>query len=308
VTSEAGDPGPSAPDGATEPEAEANGSAPYADDGAPASPGYELAEELDIPLDALLNWGTDPRDVDKALQAQAEEAIVAAERDEYLDALRRLQADFDNFRKRSMRQQTELLERATEGLCVRLLPVLDALELATSHVRAQGETNDAAKALAQIDSLLRDILAREGIERIDAVGVEFDPTIHDAVGRQPAAPEQPSTTAARPGDEAGDPSNAGTADATRAAGKVSASKASAGKASAGKASASKASVGKASAASEAGGVGKAQPSEEEARTAGETAEPDEAPASTGPVVAEVMRAGYRLKSKVLRPAMVLVGG
>ena len=113
---------------------------------------------------------------------------MAAERDEYLDALRRLQADFDNFRKRSLRQQTELLERATEGLCVRLLPVLDALDLAIAHVRSQAEPSDSDKALEQIDSLLRDILAREGIEKIDAVGVAFDPTIHDAVGTLPTEP------------------------------------------------------------------------------------------------------------------------
>ena len=171
----------------------------------------EMDEELNLPIDPLLDWGSDPRDAEKDLAALAEEAIVAAERDEYLDALRRLQADFDNFRKRSMRQQTELLQRANEGLILRLLPVLDALDLATAHVRAQEESSDAAKALEQIDSLLRDILAREGVERIDALGLPFDPTVHDAVG----------------GD--------------------------------------------------------------------------------GPIVADVMRAGYRLKSKVLRPAMVVLG-
>ena len=100
---------------------------------------------------------------------------MAAERDEYLDALQRLQADFDNFRKRSLRQQSDLLEHATEGLCVRLLPVLDALDLATAHVRSQAEPSDSDKALEQIDALIRHILAREGIERIDAVGVELRP-------------------------------------------------------------------------------------------------------------------------------------
>ena len=107
-----------------------------------------------------------------------------------------LQADFDNFRKRSMRQQTDLLEHATEGLCVRLLPVLDALDLAIAHVRSQAEPSDSDKALEQIDSLIRDILAREGIERIDSVGVAFDPTIHDAVGQLPAEP--PAAAAVEP--------------------------------------------------------------------------------------------------------------
>ncbi len=154
--------------------------------------GEEPGGDLNLPLDALLDWGTSPAMADAELEtelgAETAEALLAAERDEYLDSLRRLQADFDNFRKRSMRQQTELLDHATEGLCVRLLPVLDALDLATAHLRGQAETNDAGKALEQIDALLRDILAREGVEKIDAVGVPFDPTIHDAVGHVPAEP------------------------------------------------------------------------------------------------------------------------
>jgi molecular chaperone GrpE len=111
-------------------------------------------------------------------------ATLTKERDEYLDSLQRLQADFDNYRKRALRQQTDQLERAAEQLIVQLLPVLDALE------------------------------------RINEVGVSFDPTEHDAVAHE---------------DE----------------------------------------------------------------------NPDEA---RGPHVAEVMRAGYRLKGRVLRPAMVKVKG
>ena len=201
MTREARDPKPSATrrGGVPGPDAQANGSG-EAHPGEDEAAGHdeneaagrdkhhdddhdnEMDEELNLPIDPLLDWGSDPRDAEKDLAALAEEAIVAAERDEYLDALRRLQADFDNFRKRSMRQQTELLQRANEGLILRLLPVLDALDLATAHVRAQEESSDAAKALEQIDSLLRDILAREGVERIDALGLPFDPTVHDAVG------------------------------------------------------------------------------------------------------------------------------
>jgi molecular chaperone GrpE len=219
----------------------------------------DAKRDLNLPLDALLDWGTDPLKTDENLEAELEaqsaEAILAAERDEYLDSLRRLQADFDNFRKRSIRQQTELLEHATEGLCMRLFPVLDALDLATTHLGAQAETNDAGRALGQIDSLLRDILAREGIEKIDAVGGPFDPTIHDAVGHVPAEPAGgpgPGTKTA-PGDSP----------------------------------------------------------EAATLTPKPAAKPKglKAPAPvTGPTVAQVMRPGYKMKSKVLRPAMVLVGG
>ncbi len=58
---------------------------------------------------------------------------LAAERDDYLDQLRRLQADFENYRKRVLKQQEETAERATEGLVADLLPVLDACDAAAQH-------------------------------------------------------------------------------------------------------------------------------------------------------------------------------
>ena len=57
--------------------------------------------------------------------------VLAAERDDYYDQLLRTRADFDNFRKRMIKQQTEHLERANEGLIVKLLEVLDVLDGAT---------------------------------------------------------------------------------------------------------------------------------------------------------------------------------
>lgn len=109
-------------------------------------------------------------------------ARISAERDEFLDALKRLQADFDNFRKRTERQQAELRVRASEALVIRLLPVLDSLELAMAHLGLGGAppADEASTSLVQVSSQLRSILEREGLERIDTVGVEFDPTVHEA--------------------------------------------------------------------------------------------------------------------------------
>jgi len=112
------------------------------------------------------------------------EDIVRRERDEYLDMLRRVQADFENYKKRMVRQQTDLLERAAEGLVLRLLPVLDAFELARAHLETEGSTE--SKALLQAASLLSDTLAKEGLERLVDDGVAFDPTHHEAVEHQPA--------------------------------------------------------------------------------------------------------------------------
>jgi molecular chaperone GrpE len=140
-------------------------------------------DDLDARLEAIFEEQADPL------------ADALRQRDEYLDDLRRLQAEFDNYRKRMARQGEELTERAAAAVLERMLPVLDALDLARSHA---GEPTDAvaaqlAEALGQIASLARDALAREGLERIDEVGVGFDPSVHDAVAHDPS----------EEGDEAG---------------------------------------------------------------------------------------------------------
>ena len=110
---------------------------------------------------------------DVAQIVEADIARIASERDEYLDSLRRLQADFENYKKRILKQQTEHLERAAEGLVQKLLPVLDAIDLARAHGAGDG--------LEPVAAALADVLGKEGLERIDPLGQAFDPTEHDAV-------------------------------------------------------------------------------------------------------------------------------
>jgi len=104
---------------------------------------------------------------------------LRAERDEYLDHLRRLQADFDNFRKRMMRDQTSHLERATSGLIEQLLPVLDAFELAMLNAGTDAER--LRKGVELVYSELLGVLEKVGLERIEAKGKPFDPEEHEAV-------------------------------------------------------------------------------------------------------------------------------
>src|SRR5487761_2242420 len=101
------------------------------------------------------------------------------QRDEYLDALQRLQADFENYRKRVARSSEDAAARASGDVVAKLLPVLDAFDLARAHF-ASAESEEA-RALDQARGLLLDTLAKEGLERIDTVGVGFDPQVHDAV-------------------------------------------------------------------------------------------------------------------------------
>jgi molecular chaperone GrpE len=104
---------------------------------------------------------------------------VERERDEYLDALQRLQADFENYRKRMARSSSDAADRAAGEVVAKMLPVLDAFDLAAAHFL--NAPSEEAEALAQARGLLLDALSKEGLERIDAVGVPFDPQVHDAV-------------------------------------------------------------------------------------------------------------------------------
>jgi molecular chaperone GrpE len=121
-------------------------------------------------------------------------AELARERDEYLVALQRTQADFENYRKRIARQQQEQSARAAADLVGKLLPVLDALDLAEAHLNESLDVSEDGKALRASRAMLNDILAKEGLERVDQSGVPFDPTCHDAVAHSEAEDDDENGT------------------------------------------------------------------------------------------------------------------
>lgn len=105
--------------------------------------------------------------------------VLQRERDDLLDTTRRLQADFENYRKRVLREQTMLMERATEGLVEQLLPVLDSFELAVGNLDDVDEKVRKGIELAYAEMVA--VLERAGLTRIDANGAPFDPNEHEAV-------------------------------------------------------------------------------------------------------------------------------
>jgi molecular chaperone GrpE len=115
-------------------------------------------------------------------------AVAQKERDEYLDALQRLKAEFDNYRKRVARDQHELAARAHERLVRELVPVLDdlerALEFATAHEEAQLEDG-----VRLVHRSLADALAKEGLAEISTDG-KFDPHTQEALLSQPSEAEE----------------------------------------------------------------------------------------------------------------------
>jgi len=127
-------------------------------------------------------------------EAAAEEAAadpvadLTKQRDEYLDALQRLKAEFDNYRKRVAREQVELTTRANERLVGDLLPVLDDLERALDAAAAHEEAK-LEEGVALVHRALADLLARNGLAEIETDGM-FDPHSQEALLSQPSEADE----------------------------------------------------------------------------------------------------------------------
>jgi molecular chaperone GrpE len=112
-------------------------------------------------------------DLDDALTA------LAKERDDLRELAQRVQADFENYRKRMLRDQTDAITRANEALIEQLLPVVDTFELALAQF---GDSDEPVrKGFELVFAELVNVLAKAGLERIDSTGVPFDPNVHEAV-------------------------------------------------------------------------------------------------------------------------------
>ena len=119
-------------------------------------------------------------DVDP-IAAELEDAV--RERDAHYERLLRVTAEFDNYRKRTERERRELIEQAAGDLLGDLLPVVDDLERALA---AETEDGDAyRRGVEIIHKQLLDVMVRRGVAPIEAVGADFDPTLHQAVAHEP---------------------------------------------------------------------------------------------------------------------------
>ena len=143
----------------------------------------EAADEGDdVPDDAEALEGLEADGVEAEEDAIAADLDKArAEAESYLDDLRRLQADFDNYRKRTLREQTARAASASQALVARLLPVLDNFELAVSSAERSRDFDRMLKGVEMVFGELREVLEAEGLVRIEAEGKPFDPERHEAV-------------------------------------------------------------------------------------------------------------------------------
>ena len=132
--------------------------------------------------DAPSASGSDEPGMEEASVGSSDELAEAkAKADEYLQHLQRLQAEFDNYRKRVIREQTSTLELAAEPVMRRLLEVLDEFELALLHAHEDVDRDRFLKGIELVYAKLMDALKSEGLQRIDAEGAPFDPNLHEAL-------------------------------------------------------------------------------------------------------------------------------
>jgi molecular chaperone GrpE len=143
-------------------------------------PDHELPES-----DELSNGKPDPAEAPaqaapapcNEYEAQLEK--LRAESAAYLDRLARLQAEFDNFRKRAARERQEYREYALAEALKLLLPILDSLDRALKT--EAGSAGNFRSGIDLIDRQFHDVLGKLGVEPVPTKGVAFDPNIHQAV-------------------------------------------------------------------------------------------------------------------------------
>ena len=111
---------------------------------------------------------------------------LAAEKQDLTNTLVRLQADFDNYRKRTEKEHDQARHRGVENLVEQLLPVLDGFDRALA-AHDDPAYEDYRKGFELIRKQLWDLLAKQGVHRIESIGKEFDPNVHHAVEHVPTS-------------------------------------------------------------------------------------------------------------------------
>jgi molecular chaperone GrpE len=124
------------------------------------------------------------------LQQQLDElesqfADMLRERDELVESIQRLKADFDNFRKRTLRDQESFAAQGVRRVVKELLPVIDDLDRAATAGGISGDCESLVRGVSLVREELHAVLRREGIEEISTDG-HFDPHIHEALLAQPS--------------------------------------------------------------------------------------------------------------------------
>jgi molecular chaperone GrpE len=162
--------------------------------GGPPAPEKETANgaEAGLTPESLVDIGPEADAATLEPEVQVPPAAETAPSPEQLevarltDRLLRLQADFDNFRKRTNRERDELQKRAGEAILADLVPILDNLEFGLQQAMKKPGGESFVEGLKLIQLQMMETTRRHGLEPIDALGKEFDPRLHEAIGFSPS--------------------------------------------------------------------------------------------------------------------------
>lgn len=125
---------------------------------------------------------------DEAQAGETAEAGLTEEEEAWRDKYLRLYAEFDNFRKRTMRERADLVRSAGRDLSEAMLPVLDDFERAAAAGEGQ-DVEQLREGYQLIGQKMRGILEARGVQRMEAKGAEFDTDLHEAITQIPAPSE-----------------------------------------------------------------------------------------------------------------------
>jgi molecular chaperone GrpE len=106
------------------------------------------------------------------------------------DQLLRLQAEFDNFRKRTLKEKMELIKTAGEGIMLNILPVIDDFERALKSMEEAKDSEAVKEGLLLIHKRFIDFVKQNGVKEIEATGLDFDTDLHEAITKIPAPNEE----------------------------------------------------------------------------------------------------------------------
>src|SRR5947209_12777166 len=113
-------------------------------------------------------------------------AGLQADLDRFRDLALRSQADFENYKKRCVREKEEAIKYANNSLLQRLVAIIDNFELGLAAAKEQGQQSPIYSGMVLVQKQLNDLLAENGLQPIEAEGKPFDPNLHEAIAHEPS--------------------------------------------------------------------------------------------------------------------------
>lgn len=152
------------------------------------NPDIQGGQESDSPSDS--ESSEDVKEDDNPEVCEEESDKLRSELDEYKDKYLRLMAEFDNYRKRVLKEKSELILNGGEKVISSILPVLDDIERAEESMTTIEDSKSFQEGVSLIFEKLKTILEKNGLKKMDTVGEQFNVDFHEAIAMVPGQPDE----------------------------------------------------------------------------------------------------------------------